>query len=104
MQQTAANGGLIMMHAENGMADRIGRPGRDRLGGDGLARKAVFEGEATNRVIRLAEAAGVPVYIVHLTAKEALAEVRAARDRGTPAFAETCPQYLFLSLDDLGHG
>ena len=70
----------------------------------GLARKAIFEGEATNRVIRLAEAAGVPVYIVHLSAKEALAEVRAARDRGSMAFAETCPQYLFLSLDDLGNG
>jgi dihydropyrimidinase len=72
--------------------------------GHGLARKAVFEGEATNRVIRLAEAAGVPVYIVHLSAKEALAEIRAARDRGSMAFAETCPQYLFLSLDDLGNG
>ena len=64
----------------------------------------VFEGEATNRVIRLAEAAGVPVYIVHLSARDALDEVRAARDRGTQAFAETCPQYLFLSLDDLGNG
>ena len=70
----------------------------------GLARKAVFEGEATNRVIRLAEAAGVPVYIVHLSARDALEEVRAARDRGSKAFAETCPQYLFLSLDDLGNG
>jgi dihydropyrimidinase len=46
----------------------------------------------------------VPVYIVHLSAREALAEVRAARDRGSMAFAETCPQYLFLSLDDLGNG
>jgi dihydropyrimidinase len=72
--------------------------------GHGLARKAVFEGEATNRVIRLAEAAGVPVYIVHLSSREALAEVRAARDRGSMAFAETCPQYLFLSLDDMGNG
>jgi len=70
----------------------------------GVARHPIFEGEATNRVIRLAEAAGVPVYIVHLSARDALAEVRAARDRGTPAFAETCPQYLFLTLDDLGNG
>ena len=46
----------------------------------------------------------MPVYIVHLSAQEAMAEVRAARDRGSKAFAETCPQYLFLSLDDLGHG
>jgi dihydropyrimidinase len=109
MQQTAKNGGLIMMHAENGLAidvvaqQTVGEGTTDPIG-HGLARKAVFEGEATNRVIRLAEAAGVPVYIVHLSAKEALAEVRAARDRGSKAFAETCPQYLFLSLDDLGNG
>ncbi len=109
MQQTAKNGGLIMMHAENGMAIDVVAAQTVAAGttdpiGHGLARKAVFEGEATNRVIRLAEAAGVPVYIVHLSAPDALAEVRAARDRGTQAFAETCPQYLFLSLDDLGNG
>ena len=109
MQQTAKNGGLIMMHAENGMAidvvaEQTVAAGTTDPIGHGLARKAVFEGEATNRVIRLAEAAEVPVYIVHLSAREALAEVRAARDRGTRAFAETCPQYLFLSLDDLGNG
>jgi dihydropyrimidinase len=109
MQQTAKNGGLIMMHAENGMAidvvaEQTVQEGTTDPIGHGLARKAVFEGEATNRVIRLAEAADVPVYIVHLSAKEALAEVRAARDRGSKTFAETCPQYLFLSLDDLENG
>jgi dihydropyrimidinase len=109
LQQTAANGGLIMMHAENGMAIDVVAAQTVAAGttdpiGHGLARKAVFEGEATNRVIRLAEAAGAPVYIVHLSAREALAEVRAARDRGSRVFAETCPQYLFLSLDDLGNG
>jgi dihydropyrimidinase len=109
LQQTASNGGLIMMHAENGMAidvvaaQTVAGGTTDPIG-HGLARKAVFEGEATNRVIRLAEAADAPVYIVHLSAREALAEVRAARDRGSQVFAETCPQYLFLSLDDLGHG
>jgi dihydropyrimidinase len=109
MQQTAKNGGLIMMHAENGMAIDVVAAQTVDAGttdpiGHGLARKAVFEGEATNRVIRLAEAAGVPVYIVHLSASDAMAEVRHARDRGSKAFAETCPQYLFLSLDDLGNG
>jgi dihydropyrimidinase len=109
MQQTAKNGGLIMMHAENGMAidvvaEQTVAAGTTDPIGHGLARKAVFEGEATNRVIRLAEAAEVPVYIVHLSAREALEAVRDARDRGTAAFAETCPQYIFLSLDDLGHG
>jgi dihydropyrimidinase len=109
MQQTAKNGGLIMMHAENGMAidvvaaQTVASGTTDPIG-HGLARKAVFEAEATNRVIRLAEAAEAPVYIVHLSAREALAEVRAARDRGSQVFAETCPQYLFLSLDDLGNG
>ena len=109
MQQTAKNGGLIMMHAENGMAidvvaEQTVAAGTTEPIGHGLARKAVFESEATNRVIRLAEAAGVPVYIVHLSAREALAEVRAARDRGSKVFAETCPQYLFLSIDDMGNG
>jgi dihydropyrimidinase len=109
MQRTGKNGGLIMMHAENGMAidviaaDTVAAGVTDPIG-HGLARYSVLEGEATNRVIRLAEAARVPVYIVHLSAKEALNAVRMARDEGLPAFAETCPQYLFLSLDDLGHG
>jgi dihydropyrimidinase len=109
MQQTRKNGGLIMMHAENGMAidvvaaDEIAAGHTDPYY-HGIARYPVFEGEATNRVIRLAEAAGVPVYIVHLSARDALDEVRHARDRGTKAYAETCPQYLFLSLEDMGNG
>ncbi|MBI2764231.1 MAG: dihydropyrimidinase [Chloroflexi bacterium] len=109
MQQTGRNGGLIMMHAENGLAidviaaDTFAAGVTDPIG-HGLARYSVLEGEATNRVIRLAQAAKVPVYIVHLSAREALNAVRMARDEGLPAFAETCPQYLFLSLDDLGHG
>jgi dihydropyrimidinase len=109
LQQSAKNGGLIMMHAENGMAIDVVAAQTVEAGttdpiGHGIARKAIFEGEATNRVIRLAEAAGAPVYFVHLSASDALTEVRAARDRGAKVFAETCPQYLFLSLEDLGHG
>jgi len=109
MKQTAKNGGLIMMHAENGPAIDVIAAETFEAGttdpiGHGLARYSVLEGEATNRVIRLAEAARVPVYIVHLSAREALDAVRQARDEGLPAFAETCPQYLFLSLEDLGNG
>jgi len=109
MQQTAKNGGLIMMHAENGpaidvVAADLVADGKTDPYFHGVARYPIFEGEATNRVIRLAEAAGVPVYIVHLSARDALEAVRGARDRGTNVFAETCPQYLFLSLDDLGNG
>jgi len=109
MQRTARNGGLIMMHAENGLAIDVVAADEVAAGHTdpyyhGVARYPIFEGEATNRVIRLAEAAGVPVYIVHLSARDALDEVRHARDRGAMAFAETCPQYLFLSLDDMGNG
>ena len=109
MERTRENGGLIMMHAENGpaidiVAAEYAEAGKTDPYYHGVVRYPIFEGEATNRVIRLAEAAGVPVYIVHLSARDALNEVRAARDRGAMAFAETCPQYLFLSLDDLGNG
>jgi dihydropyrimidinase len=109
MQRTRENGGLIMMHAENGpaidvVAAQYAADGKTDPLYHGVVRYPIFEGEATNRVIRLAEAAGVPVYIVHLSARDALDAVRAARDRGAMAFAETCPQYLFLSLDDMGNG
>jgi dihydropyrimidinase len=109
MQQTAKNGGLIMMHAENGMAIDVVAEQNVAAGNTdpyyhGTSRSPVFEGEATNRVIRLAQVAGVPVYIVHLSAHEALDAVRRARNEGLPAYAETCPQYLFLTLDDLGNG
>jgi dihydropyrimidinase len=109
LQRTERNGGTILMHAENGLAiDVVAAQavaeGRTDPYYHGVVRYPIFEGEATHRVIRLAEAAGVPVYIVHLSSREALAEVRAARDRGAMAYAETCPQYLFLSLDDLGSG
>ncbi|MEI7605150.1 MAG: dihydropyrimidinase [Chloroflexota bacterium] len=109
MQQSGKNGGLIMMHAENGLAidviaaDTVAAGVTDPIG-HGLARYSGLEGEATNRVIRLAEAANVPVYIVHLSAKEALNTVRAAREERLPVYAETCPQYLFLSIKDLGDG
>ena len=109
MQQTARNGGLIMMHAENGpaidiVAAQAVAAGQTDPYYHGVVRYPIFEGEATNRVIRLAEAAQVPVYIVHLSSRDALDELRAARDRGAMAFAETCPQYLFLSLADMGNG
>jgi len=109
MKQTRKNGGLIMMHAENGpvidviAADLVASGMTDPIG-HGLARYPILEGEATNRCIRLAEAAGVPVYFVHLSSRDALEAVTAARGRGAMAFAETCPQYLFLSLDDMGNG
>jgi dihydropyrimidinase len=106
MQQASGNGATIMMHAENGIAiDVLVAQSLARGEGDprfhGATRPALFEGEATHRAIQLARVAGAPLYIVHLSAAEALEEVVAARDRGQNVFAETCPQYLFLSDADL---
>jgi dihydropyrimidinase len=67
----------------------------------GLTRPTTAEGEATGRAIALAEMARAPLYIVHLSCADALNQVKAARDRGLPVYAETCPQYLFLSHRNL---
>lgn len=109
MQKASENGATVMMHAENGITiDVLIAQALDRGETDpiyhGIVRKSILEGEATHRAIKLAELAGCPVYIVHMSALEALAEVTNARDEGLNVFAETCPQYLFLDLDDLGNG
>ena len=106
MQKAASNGGLIMMHAENGLAiDVLVEQALARGETDpryhGEVRKALLESEATHRVIKLAQVAGAPVYIVHVSAEEALNEIASARHKGLPVFGETCPQYLFLSTDNL---
>ncbi len=105
MSQAAKFGGLICMHAENGGAiDVIVRralaEGKRAPKYHALTRPTTAEAEATSRAIALAEMAGAPVYIVHLSCNEALEKVREARDRGLPAYAETCPQYLFLSIEN----
>ncbi len=103
--RTGDNGATICMHAENGgvidvLVKRALAKGRTAPKYHALTRPARAEGEATHRAIALAEMAGVPIYIVHLSAAEALEMVTEARDRGLPAHAETCPQYLFLSYDN----
>jgi dihydropyrimidinase len=103
--RTGKNGGTICMHAENGgvidvLVKRALAEGKTAPKYHALTRPARAEGEATHRAIALAEIAGVPIYIVHLSAAEALEMVTEARDRGLPAYAETCPQYLFLSYDN----
>ncbi len=105
MLRTGKNGGTICMHAENGgvidvLVKKALAEGKTAPKYHALTRPARAEGEATHRAIALAEIADVPVYIVHLSAAEALEMVTEARDRGLPAFAETCPQYLFLSEDN----
>jgi dihydropyrimidinase len=109
MQKAAENGSTIMMHAENGIAidvliEQALATGETDPIHHGMVRRSVLEGEATHRAIKLAEVAGCPLYIVHLSAQEALEEVAIARDMANNVFAETCPQYLFLDLDDLGDG
>jgi dihydropyrimidinase len=103
--RTGRNGGTICMHAENGgvidvLVKKALADGKTAPKYHALTRPARAEGEATHRAIALAEMADVPIYIVHLSASEALEMVTEARDRGLPAFAETCPQYLFLSYDN----
>ncbi len=105
MLRTGKNGGTICMHAENGgvidvLVQKALAEGKTAPKYHALTRPARAEGEATHRAIALAEMANVPVYIVHLSAAEALDMVTEARDRGLPAYAETCPQYLFLSYDN----
>ncbi|MBI4261602.1 MAG: dihydropyrimidinase [Actinobacteria bacterium] len=106
MQRAAASGALILMHAENGgpinvLVDQLLADGKTDPQYHGISRPAAMEGEAVHRAFKLAELAGTPAYIVHLSSRDALDAVREARDRGLPAFAETCPQYLYLSHDDM---
>ncbi|EMF02051.1 dihydropyrimidinase [Streptomyces mobaraensis NBRC 13819 = DSM 40847] len=106
MQRAAGNGGLVMMHAENGIAidvlvQQALAAGRTAPRYHGEVRRALLEAEATHRAIQLARVAGSPLYVVHVSAEEAVAELAAARDKGLPVFGETCPQYLFLSTDNL---
>ncbi len=106
MKHTAKTGALVCMHAENGsVIDTIVQQalaeGKTAPIYHALTRPTTAEGEAVNRAIALSEMAGAPVYIVHLSSNEALEKVAEARDRGLPTYAETCPQYLFLSLDDM---
>jgi len=105
MKNASRYGGLVCMHAENGsVIDLIVREalaqGKTAPKYHALTRPTTAEAEATGRAIALAEIADAPVYIVHLSCAEALSKVREARDRGIPAYAETCPQYLFLSIED----
>ncbi len=101
MSAAGERGGLICMHAENGvvidaMVKRALAEGRTAPKYHALTRPTKAEAEGVHRAIAIAEMAHSPVYIVHLSCYDALKEVQAARDLGLPAFAETCPQYLLL--------
>ncbi len=109
MSAAGNRGGLICMHAENGIVineiiKRALAQGRTAPKYHALTRPTIAEAEGVHRAIAIAEMAESPVYIVHLSCTDALNQVREARDRGIAAFAETCPQYLFHSIEDYGEG
>ncbi|MFD4461769.1 dihydropyrimidinase [Nocardia sp. NPDC058480] len=105
MQSAGDLGALMMMHAENGIAiDVLVEQALAR--GDtspyfhGTSRPWQMEAEATHRAIMLAQLTGAPLYVVHVSAKQAMEQIVTARDNGRNVFAETCPQYLYLSLEE----
>ena len=107
MEVASQTGALVMVHAENGDVDRRARARRRSRPGNteplyhALTRPPEAEGEATNRAIQLAHLAGAPLYVVHVTCKEAVEPIARARDKGWDVWGETCTQYFFNSLDDI---
>jgi dihydropyrimidinase len=106
MQVAAASGALVMVHAENG--DAIDVLVREALSQGytepihhALTRPPELEGEATNRAVQLARIAGSPLYVVHVTCREAVEPIRRAREQGWDVWGESCTQYFFRSIDDL---
>lgn len=105
MQVARDEGLLTMMHAENGpaidvLAEQLVAQGKTDPYFHGIARAWQLEEEATHRAIMLADVTGAPLYVVHVSAKQAVAQIAAARDAGKNVFGETCPQYLYLSLEE----
>ena len=105
MQKSAETGLLTMMHAENGpaidvLAQQLYEAGKTDPYFHGIARAWQMEEEATHRAIMIADLTGAPLYVVHVSAKQAVEQIAAARDKGQNVFGETCPQYLYLSLEE----
>jgi dihydropyrimidinase len=104
-QKGAENGAMMMMHAENGsvidvLVGQALQAGNTSPYYHGISRPWQAEEEATHRAIMIADIAGAPLYVVHVSAKQAVEQIAAARDRGANVFGETCPQYLYLSLEE----
>ncbi|WP_438352616.1 dihydropyrimidinase [Microbacterium sp. CJ88] len=105
MQVSRETGMLTMMHAENGpaidvLAAQLADAGKVAPYYHGIARAWQLEEEATHRAIMLANVTGAPLYVVHVSAKQAVEQLAWARDEGWNVFGETCPQYLYLSLEE----
>jgi dihydropyrimidinase len=106
LEQAAKNGLLTLVHAENGdaidvLVKQALAAGHTEPKYHALTRPAELEAEATNRAIRLAEVAGAPLYVVHVTNAGAVEAIHLARGRGKPIYGETCVQYFFFTKDDL---
>jgi dihydropyrimidinase len=106
MEVAAQTGALVMVHAENGdVVDLLVRQALDAGHTEplyhALTRPPEAEGEATNRAIQLAHLAGSPLYVVHVTCREAVEPIERARAQGWDVWGETCTQYFFNSLDDI---
>ncbi|MCM6763003.1 dihydropyrimidinase [Rathayibacter sp. ZW T2_19] len=104
-QKGASNGAMMMMHAENGaIIDELVKQslaaGNTSPYFHGTSRPWQAEEEATHRAIMIADLTGAPLYVVHVSAKQAVEQIAQARDRGMNVFGETCPQYLYLSLEE----
>ena len=105
MQVSADTGMMTMMHAENGpaidvLAAQLAEAGKTDPYYHGIARAWQMEEEATHRAIMLADLTNAPLYVVHVSAKQAVQQLAWARDNGQNVFGETCPQYLYLSLEE----
>jgi dihydropyrimidinase len=106
LKQTSKNGALLCMHAENGtvidlLVNKALTEGKTAPIYHALTRPPSVEAEAVSRTIALAQMAGAPVYIVHVSSNDSLEKIAQARDRGFRVFGESCPQYLFLSLENM---
>lgn len=104
-QKGASNGAVMMMHAENGsiidvLVSQAVAAGQTTPYYHGITRPWQAEAEATHRAIMIADITGAPLYVVHVSAKQAVEQIATARDRGMNVFGETCPQYLYLSLEE----
>ena len=101
------HGAMAMVHAENAdciewLTKRLEASGRTAPRFHARSRPMLVEREATHRAIALSELVDVPILIVHVSGRDAVEQIRWARAHGLQVFAETCPQYLFLTADDLG--
>ena len=99
-------GAMVMVHAENHemikwLSERLLSAGHVAPKYHAVAHARVAEGEATHRVIRLSELVDLPILVVHVSSEEAVQEIRIAQARGLKIYGETCPQYLFLTAEDL---